>query len=74
MKNGSSAEDYRIVYGNSDRGSSKLIWGVLSVMGSMIVSEAAWLGSRFVDLSNQVAALDAKVTILLTEKYGEKKP
>lgn len=73
MKNG--MDDYKVAaYGHVDRGVGRLVWGILGVMSTIIMAEFGWFGSKFVELSNQVSALDAKVTILLTEKFGEKKP
>lgn len=47
---------------------NKLLWWLLGLIATAGMAEAAWLGSSFVELKAEVAALNAKVDLILDDR------
>lgn len=52
----------------SDRDGNRLVWAAITVLGLIVLGYAGWLGVAVTNLQQEVAALTARLDIVLTDQ------
>lgn len=65
---GNHAGRHRVSVGSVHNGTTKLIWWILGIVAAAGLAEAGWLGNTVVDMKSEIAALNAKMDFLITDR------